>query len=673
MGDRWRDFAIGQPLPSTWTDGIEELLNTYASGHLLLEKASATTVRIAASTTTGQVALAIRGKPRWITATITAAHPGGAAGTYDIWATTAADSFASTPGPPAGEVDNTNHAFALKITAQGATPTGVGSEALYRRVGTLVWDGAQITAIDPLVGGAANNPTAGEKAALAGTTGVPGSGNRYVTDADARVQRQTPLVAAQVREVGILNQIRAGRQLALADWTAMGLAAPVAGWNLSDLTDYSGNGRALTNKGAVPFAPGINGLASTAAQFAGSTAQALYIADTGAADPFRIKTGSWGCWFRTAKRGVAQYILSKMLTGGVAANISFALSVSAGNVPTVEGYVGTYVVATGLTDVCDDRWHFLSATHDGMRLRLYVDGVLEGSSAATGPLGAGAPGPLNIGGYGADAATAATLPSYGREDEPFVTADVLSEDQVRYLMSASVPHTLGAIPSTARMAVRRRKRGGALATSDFPTPASLVRGHNFVAGSLADFGANAVALTSNPGTGAIVTVAAPDGTRDGAFHFSGAHTGLSATDAGLPAALTARSYGAWFKILTGAAQQNIIGWGTLSTGDTRLNVSTAGALQTQNGADTIVGPVVGDGQVYFGVVVEDNAAADGVKRKLYLNGRLVGVSTVMNTLTLAGANRFRVGAAPDGTLPVGGGQVAPPWVYSGTQNPEQVL
>src|SRR3954470_4199922 len=119
-----------------------------------------------------------------------------------------------------------------------------------------------------------------------------------------------------VADVGMAGQIRAGRALTAADFTALGLSAPRGLWNLSDLTDASGNGRALTNKGAVTFAPGINGLAATAAQFTGSTAQALYIADTGAADPFRITTGSWGCWFRTAKRGVGQHILSRMGSAG---------------------------------------------------------------------------------------------------------------------------------------------------------------------------------------------------------------------------------------------------------------------------------------------------------------------------------------------------------------------
>ena len=57
----------------------------------------------------------------------------------------------------------------------------------------------------------------------------------------------------QILDVGISGQIRAGRQLTATDFTNMGLAAPVGLWNLSNLNDSSGNGRNLTNKGAVPF------------------------------------------------------------------------------------------------------------------------------------------------------------------------------------------------------------------------------------------------------------------------------------------------------------------------------------------------------------------------------------------------------------------------------------
>jgi hypothetical protein len=124
-------------------------------------------------------------------------------------------------------------------------------------------------------------------------------------------QLQVATVSGQVLDVGLSGQIRAGRQLAVSDFTGLGLAQPRGLWNLSNLTNLGSDGRALVNKGGVPFGAGINGVNASAAVFAGSTAQALYIADSGAADPYRISTGSWGCWFRTAKRGTTQDLLGK--------------------------------------------------------------------------------------------------------------------------------------------------------------------------------------------------------------------------------------------------------------------------------------------------------------------------------------------------------------------------
>jgi hypothetical protein len=61
----------------------------------------------------------------------------------------------------------------------------------------------------------------------------------------------------------------------------------------------------------VGFGAGINGLPGTAAVFNGPALSALYIADTRRPGPFRIKTGSWGCWFRTAKRGLRSRLVSR--------------------------------------------------------------------------------------------------------------------------------------------------------------------------------------------------------------------------------------------------------------------------------------------------------------------------------------------------------------------------
>jgi len=447
---------------------------------------------------------------------------------------------------------------------------------------------------------------------------------------------------ATVLDVGMTGQVRAGRQLTLADFTGLGLSPPLGLWNLSNLADASGSGRNLTNKGAVAFASGINGAAATAAQFTGSTAQALYIADTGAADPFRIKTGSWGCWFRTAKTTTQQVLISKAMTGAY----SMFLQVTTGLAGLVVYADGTTVLANpqSTSYVADDRWHFAVGTLDATQARLYVDGVLEAAALAAFSAFTSS-GPLNIGAWGADGATVASSPHFGRVDEAFVTADVLTEDQVRNLYCARIPHTLGLVPSGAKLNVIRRRRGAALAVSDFTT--QPLRLHNFTAGVLTDEGSNGAALTNN---GTAVPVAAADGSPGGAFSFAGAQS-LSATDAGLPSGTNARSYGCWFKTAS-TAVQGIVGWGS-GFGDVRLTIETNGLIAWST-TDTVGGVFASDGQWHHAIVTEDNAAGDGVKRKLYLDGRCIGGSTVLNAITLAGANRFRVGCRPDAGAPFTG-------------------
>src|SRR3954469_24553634 len=159
------------------------------------------------------------------------------------------------------------------------------------------------------------------------------------------------LSAIQVQDVGNLAQARAGRVLTSADFTNMGLPIPLGLWNLGTVNDVSGNARNLTNKGAVTFDTGITGSASESAVFTGSTAQALYIADTGVADPFRIRTGSWGCWVRTAKRGTAAYVLGKF--SSAAGQRVFTLGITSGNVIAVDLYSdgSATIGVTGTTDI----------------------------------------------------------------------------------------------------------------------------------------------------------------------------------------------------------------------------------------------------------------------------------------------------------------------------------
>jgi hypothetical protein len=451
-------------------------------------------------------------------------------------------------------------------------------------------------------------------------------------------------VTTLVGETGQTAQARAGRQLALSDFTALGLSAPQGLWNLSNLTDASGNSRALSNKGTVTFSPGVNGAVTTAAQFTGSTAQALYIADTGAADPFRIPTGSWGCWTRTAKRGANQTLVSRRTVA--AGQFSYVLRIGTANVVDVlwSGDGSTIGTMSAVSDVADDRWHFAVAVYDATALRLFIDGVLEATWSAPNTLFSAA-APLNIGAYGADSGVSAVEPHYGRVDEAFVTADVLTEDQVRSLYAARLVHTLGAQPKTVSLNVRRQRRGAALATTDFSTtPLHL---YNYAGGSPAtDQGSLGLPMSG----GAVYLGPGTDGTPNGSRGFIGG-LGDNATDAGLPTGLQSRSYGCWIKTANASGVPGVIGWGASNSSTAGAVVgTTSGAIYSQSGAgDTITGPFVADGQWHHVVAVEDNTAGDGVKRKLYLDGRVIANSTVMNSIAPGGAGRFRVGAYPDAT------------------------
>jgi hypothetical protein len=483
------------------------------------------------------------------------------------------------------------------------------------------------------------------------------------------LQSTAVLTSTQVRDVGEFGQIRAGRVLTIADFTNMGLSAPIGLWNLGNVNDFSGNSRNLTNKGSVGFASGITGAGIEAAQFTGSTAQSLYIADTGAADPFRIKTGSWGCWFRTAKRGTTQYLVTKLhpTTGTLH---SYYLAIGSNNLPTVATYAadgsGSVGAATGITDVCDDRWHCAVATFDGTKVRLYTDGALEGSAAISTTLFSGA-APFNIGSQGADATTAALQPMFGRIDEAFITSDVLSDDQVRNLYVGSLTHTLGATPKTVRMRVTRRRRGGPYVPLDFPaTPSRL---YNFTAGALTDEGSNATTL-GNAGT-APISVVGPDGVKDSGYHVgSVALAHFTSVDTGLPTG--SRTLGAWFKT-SSTGNGTIMGYGTISTGEASIDL-LAGVLRYLSGNGNLTTVNFADGLWHQVIAVTDaGSPVDGLKDKLYVDGRLVGsqINAGTVTVTLAGAGRFRIGARPDGTVPMLG-QVARPFVYAGTMSDTQV-
>jgi hypothetical protein len=450
------------------------------------------------------------------------------------------------------------------------------------------------------------------------------------------------LVQAAILDIGIPGQIRAGRQLAVSDFTDIGLAAPTGLWNFTgDFNDSSGNSHALTAKGSAAYARGIEGVDNTAVQFNGSNA--FYIVDSGVDDPFRFKVGSFGAWVRTAKQGTLQSIITKR---GPAPQLGYWLRISTANVADF-GFTanGTTIIELfGLSKICDDRWHFIVGTYDGILMSLYVDGILEASalhSASGSELIFGSNQPFNIGAYDADASTAPAEPLFGRIDEAFVTSEAISLEKVFNLYCARIAHTLGTIPSGASLNVYPGAKGASLVSGDFP--AAPLRLYNFSAGSIANEG-------SNPSAGLTVfgtpdKVAGVDGTKDNAYYLSGTPR-FTATDAGLPSGAATCSYGCWFKCANGTGTMYILTWGTTNgTNDARIYLA-AGLLNFGTGSGTpVAGPFVSDGQWHFVVVVQDNTAADGVKRKFYLDGRLIASSTALGSIVLGGAGKFVIGSS----------------------------
>lgn len=502
--------------------------------------------------------------------------------------------------------------------------------------------------------------------AIAGTDtpDVPRDLNAVITALEANTKY---FATRDVLAVGQVGQTVAGRTLLPADFTDLGLAIPTAIYNLDSVTDTSGNALNLTNKGTVPFTTGVTGAASEAALLVGSTSQGFYRVDSGGADPFRFKTCSVGCWYKTSKRGATQYVLSKSTTG--LTDREFALGVDSPNTATFQiatvGAAGSWQNSPfSITDCCDDRWHFIVGTFDANRIRIYVDGALEASLAILGALNPSA-GPVNIGGYGMDASTVSGAAVNGKVQAAFFTPDVLTEEQIRALYAIKLVHSMTRTPRRAGVAIQRRKRGAILVPGDFPATPNRI----YNLDDLLDDSGNAVALTANAGTGTINSVAGPDGTRSTARHYVGTHNGDSATDAALPTTTATRSIGAWFKTSYVTALQYIIAYGSTAFA---LSTTTLGQVQTTDGVTNILSPYVADGEWHHAVFVGDNAAADGFKTKLYLDGRLVGTSANFNATVLGGATSFRIGALPAGTSPFQG-SIARGFVSPTALTCEQIL
>lgn len=173
-------FNRDDPFPSWFANAIAKALSLIASQFILVQTDDVH-VQVPAGADDQASVLAIKGLWRWIEASITIAHPGGAAGTYPIFATAKNNDITNVPDP---FTDHTDYSFGLVIEAPGATPAIVaGTVDVYRHVGDAVWDGAKITRIDqwapqtPLH--AARHATGGPDALTPAAIGAVASGDAH--------------------------------------------------------------------------------------------------------------------------------------------------------------------------------------------------------------------------------------------------------------------------------------------------------------------------------------------------------------------------------------------------------------------------------------------------------------------------------------------------------------
>ncbi|MBZ5537623.1 MAG: IPT/TIG domain-containing protein [Acidobacteriia bacterium] len=141
-------------------------------------------------------------------------------------------------------------------------------------------------------------------------------------------------------------------------------------------------------------------------------------------------------WIKTSSTASADIVVR--LSSQNSSEGGYALRLSSGK-PRFYIYKDskTYSYAAGSNSLADGSWHHVGGVYNGSQLKIYVDGVLQGSATAAYPLGSGTSG-LEIG-IGADLSTNAFN---GLIDEVRLTADMV------YTGAFTPPHHLTALANT---------------------------------------------------------------------------------------------------------------------------------------------------------------------------------------------------------------------------------
>lgn len=192
----------------------------------------------------------------------------------------------------------------------------------------------------------------------------------------------------------------------------------VVGANVSDLSGNSNTG-VITGAASVPGRYG-QGLSFSAGTHMVSTPHSASLA---------ITTGlTMAAWIYTAVGGGEQTVMLKQ-SGGDAAYVLYA---GAGGPPIFYINQGSYVSSQATTNNTLGTWMHLASTYNGSEIKMYVNGVLENTVSATGPVLSGTE-PLQMG------RNAIWGESFsGTLDEAYLYNTPLTQTQIQTLMNLHV-------------------------------------------------------------------------------------------------------------------------------------------------------------------------------------------------------------------------------------------
>ena len=88
---------------------------------------------------------------------------------------------------------------------------------------------------------------------------------------------------------------------------------------------------------------------------------------------------TWNFWIKTSQTGVGRIISKDDGT-----NRTYISYINVGNVSWVAWFGGVAKNATSAGTVNDGAWHMITLMHDGNDLKIYIDGLLDGSNIGAG-------------------------------------------------------------------------------------------------------------------------------------------------------------------------------------------------------------------------------------------------------------------------------------------------